>query len=191
MKAKANTTYAIINNNTVTQLFTRADMPEWNEEFINAVALTNKQKSWVKIGTPYDEALNTFTEPSIDEIKEQQIAYINANFEKECEMIKGEHIPADEQMTWRIQEQEAEYYNANPTPEVAPLLNTLAQMRGIPLEMLIEKVLEKNARFRTSIALLVGNRQALQDRIDKAETIEEVLEIEYISPFYSIISPSD
>lgn len=183
MEAKPNTTYAIINNNQVTQLFTKEIMPQWNEAFITAVPLTKKQKQWVNIGTLYDENTQSFVEPSLDEIKRDQIAYVNANFEKECESIKGEYVPNDEQLSWSIQEEEAKAYWNSENPKLCPMLATLAKSRGIPLQTLVEKVLEKNTQYRQAIAMLVGNRQALQDRIERAESVEAVRAVEYISPF--------
>ena len=62
------------------------------------------------------------------------------------------------------------------------MLNTLSQARGIELEALVLKVLEKNTAYANSMATLIGYRQSLQDKIEACVDFKEVLNIQYISP---------
>ncbi len=183
MKAQDNTTYALIQGAQVAQLFTKEDIAEWNEEHILALALSEEQKQWVEVGMSYDEASKSILQPTLEEYKQSKLNYINAMFEMECNAIKGEIVPSDEQFSWSIQESEAKAYKASGKSEDCPMLVVLANSRGIELDALVAKVLEKNIAFQQAIAKLVGNRQALQDKVEACTNYKEVLGIEYISPF--------
>lgn len=55
-----------------------------------------------------------------------------------------------------------------------PLLSALAQARGIPLSELVERVLAKADAFAVASGSIIGQRQALEDRLDACTTLEEV-----------------
>lgn len=55
MKAKDNTTYAVIRNEKVTFLFTKAAMAEWNENDIHAIEVPKNLLNKVQIGTEYKD----------------------------------------------------------------------------------------------------------------------------------------
>lgn len=184
MKAQAGITYAIIDsNNQVSQLFTQESLSEWDENSIHAIPLSDEQTQWVEVGMSYEPNTQTIIQPSIEEYRARKLEFINAMFEQECISIKGEIIPSDEQLSWTIQEEEAKKYSTSHDPSECPMLAILAQTRGIELDTLVAKVLEKNTAYRQAIALLVGNRQKLQDQIEGCNDYKEVLAIKYVSPF--------
>lgn len=62
------------------------------------------------------------------------------------------------------QEREARAWTAdNQTP--TPMLSAIAENRGMPLDLLCKKVIEKAELFATIIGNIVGKRQAFEDRI--------------------------
>ena len=64
-------------------------------------------------------------------------------------------------------------YAADPTAST-PLLSALAQARGISLPDLVERVLAKADAFAVASGSIIGQRQALEDRLDACTTLEEV-----------------
>ncbi|RDU51888.1 hypothetical protein CQA49_08100 [Helicobacter sp. MIT 00-7814] len=182
MQAQENTTYAIICDNAVTQLFTKEDFSEWNEENILAIPLTAEQVSWVKVGDRFDSASQSIIKPSLDEFKTKALEFVNLNFEYEVSALKDELLPLDEQLTWDSQKSEAKAFLSSKNPNDAPLLSVLANARGQELEALANKVLEKSNDYNAKIALLVGNRQKLQAQIQNAQSISELENLQYISP---------
>ena len=55
-----------------------------------------------------------------------------------------------------------------------PLLSALAQARGVPLDGLVRRVLAKADAFAVASGSIIGQRQALEDRLDACMTLEEV-----------------
>ena len=78
--------------------------------------------------------------------------------------------------TFDKQESEALAYTADPTAST-PLLSALAQARGISLPNLVERVLAKADAFAVASGFIIGQRQALEDRLDVCTTVEEVQSI--------------
>ena len=64
-------------------------------------------------------------------------------------------------------------YAADPTAST-PLLSALAEARGISLPDLVERVLAKADAFAVASGSIIGQRQALEDRLDACTTLEEV-----------------
>ncbi|WP_118785069.1 hypothetical protein [Haemophilus haemolyticus] len=59
-----------------------------------------------------------------------------------------------------------------------PMLSQIARVRGVPLEVLIEKVIEKSAQFAVAIGIIIGQRQAFEDRLVALKTPEELTSLE-------------
>ena len=81
--------------------------------------------------------------------------------------------PDREIRTFDKQESEARAYAADPTAST-PLLSALAEARGISLPDLVERVLAKADAFAVASGSIIGQRQALEDRLDACTTLEEV-----------------
>lgn len=72
--------------------------------------------------------------------------------------------PQTEIESFYRQEKEALAWQADHnTP--TPMLSQIARVRGVPLEVLIEKVIEKSAQFAVAIGIIIGQRQAFEDRL--------------------------
>ena len=59
-----------------------------------------------------------------------------------------------------------------------PMLSQIARVRGVPLDMLIHKVVEKSAQFAVAIGIIIGQRQAFEDRLLALKTPEELTSLE-------------
>lgn len=85
--------------------------------------------------------------------------------------------PQTEIESFYRQEKEALAWQADHnTP--TPMLSQIARVRGVPLEMLIEKVIEKSAQFAVAIGIIIGQRQAFEDRLLALKTPEELTSLE-------------
>lgn len=66
------------------------------------------------------------------------------------------------------QEKEALAWQADKKAET-PMLKKIAELRGVPFEVLVEKVIEKSNILADTIGAIIGIRQKLEDRINAAE----------------------
>ncbi|HHF5978639.1 TPA: hypothetical protein ACPPKW_001706 [Haemophilus influenzae] len=85
--------------------------------------------------------------------------------------------PQTEIESFYRQEKEALAWQADHnTP--TPMLSQIAQNRGVPFEILVEKVIEKSAQFAVAIGIIIGQRQAFEDRLLALKTPEELTALE-------------
>ena len=85
--------------------------------------------------------------------------------------------PQTEIESFYRQEKEALAWQADHnTP--TPMLTQIAQNRGVPFEILVEKVIEKSAQFAVVIGIIIGQRQAFEDRLLALKTPEELTSLE-------------
>ena len=85
--------------------------------------------------------------------------------------------PQTEIESFYRQEKEALAWQADHnTP--TPMLSQIARVRGVPLEVLISKVIEKSAQFAVAIGIIIGQRQAFEDRLLALKTQEELTSLE-------------
>ncbi len=85
--------------------------------------------------------------------------------------------PQTEIESFYRQEKEALAWQADHnTP--TPMLSQIARMRGVPLDILISKVIEKSAQFAVAIGIIIGQRQAFEDRLLALKTLEELTALE-------------
>ncbi len=113
---------------------------------------------------------------ALDRARAAKLAEINAA----CDEILGQAVydyPASEVQTFAQQTAEAQAFLADPA-SIPPLLSVLAQMRGVTLEELAEKVMAKHEIFSLLAGCVIGQRQALEDRLDKCQTAADVMAIE-------------
>lgn len=85
--------------------------------------------------------------------------------------------PQTEIESFYRQEKEALAWQADHnTP--TPMLSQIARVRGVPLEVLIEKVIEKSAQFAVAIGIIIGQRQAFEDRLVALKTPDDLTTLE-------------
>ena len=85
--------------------------------------------------------------------------------------------PQTEIESFYRQEKEALAKQANPKAET-PMLEQIARVRGVPLDLLIEKVIEKSSQFAVAIGIIIGKRQQFEDRLMATTTLEQLDQIE-------------
>mgnify|MGYP006945809171 FL=1 len=72
--------------------------------------------------------------------------------------------PQTEIESFYRQEKEALAWQADHnTP--TQMLSQIARVRGVPLDVLIAKVIEKSDQFAVAIGIIIGKRQAFEDRL--------------------------
>lgn len=113
--------------------------------------------------------------PTLEEVKAAKLSEINAAADRAIATLTATY-PDREISTFDKQEAEARAYAADPTAST-PLLSALAQARGISLPDLVERVLAKADVFAVASGSIIGQRQALEDRLDVCTTVEEVQSI--------------
>jgi hypothetical protein len=92
--------------------------------------------------------------------KSSKLKEINEAFEAAINQLTA-GTTESERNSWAIQEKEAKAYPTE-TPEA---LMILAQSRGIPLEALVEKVLQKAALYQHYYFTIQGQRDKLEDQV--------------------------
>ena len=59
-----------------------------------------------------------------------------------------------------------------------PMLKQIARVRGVHFEVLVEKVIGKASQFAVAIGMIIGQRQAFEDRLLATNTLEELTALE-------------
>ena len=113
--------------------------------------------------------------PTLEEVKAAKLSEINAAADRAIGTLTVTY-PDREISTFDKQESEARAYAADATAST-PLLSALAQARGIPLDELVRRVLAKADAFAVASGSIIGQRQALEDRLNVCTTVEEVQSI--------------
>lgn len=120
----------------------------------------------------------TFTPPSSISLKKAK-GYKLQEINTACDGVLSQltnTYPDQETATFYKQEQEARAYVADPTSPT-PLLSALAQGRGIELDDLVQRVISKADAFAVASGSVIGQRQALEDQLDRCTTVDEVAAI--------------
>lgn len=102
--------------------------------------------------------------PTIAELKQAKLREINADFKSAMQEITSGY-PANEISSWAKQETEARAYVADNLAST-PLLDALADARGLTKADLVARVIVKADLFATLSGQLIGKRQAREDAIN-------------------------
>lgn len=136
---------------------------EWDEVFAYAEA----HPECVTEEQPYVPPV-----PTLEQTKAAKLSEINKAADAAIATLTATY-PDREISTFDKQESEARAYVADATAST-PLLSALAEARGISLPDLVERVLAKADAFAVASGSIIGQRQALEDRLDACTTLEEV-----------------
>ena len=85
--------------------------------------------------------------------------------------------PQTEIESFYRQEKEALAWKADNKVDT-PMLKQIARVRGVPFDVLVEKVIEKASQFAVAIGVIIGQRQAFEDRLLATNTLEELTALE-------------
>lgn len=105
-------------------------------------------------------------------VKAAKLAEINAAADVAISTMTATYPPG-EVATFDKQEVEARAYLADATAPT-PLLSALSTARGVELSELVRRVIVRADAFAVASGTIIGQRQALEDQLDLAQTIEEV-----------------
>lgn len=112
-------------------------------------------------------------------LKTDKLSEINAKSVAVIDSLVNEKIPQFEMQTWNVQSAEAKAFKLDETA-LTPTLDLIAKNRGIDRIALIKKAYKKAVALEQATAVIVGQRQKLQDTTERASTIEELEKIEVI-----------
>ena len=85
--------------------------------------------------------------------------------------------PQTEIESFYRQEKEALAWQVNNKADT-PMLKQIARIRNIPFEVLVQKVIEKSEQFALAVGVIIGQRQAFEDRLLATNTLEEITALE-------------
>nr|DAF48135.1 MAG TPA: hypothetical protein [Myoviridae sp. ctVKV3] len=85
--------------------------------------------------------------------------------------------PQTEIESFYRQEKEALAWQADNKADT-PMLKQIARVRGVPFDVLVGKVIEKASQFAVAIGVIIGQRQAFEDRLLSTKTLEELAALE-------------
>lgn len=132
----------------------------------------------IRNGQPADEAYLLETvrfygcEPgelgTVADVRTRSLNRLAIAFETASAALLGADPPTAT-ATWPIQQAEAEAFRSDANAST-PLLDGLAQARGLDKAELVARVLKKAALFKAASGVLLGQQQALRDRIDAIVT---------------------
>lgn len=140
---------------------------EFAEEWDAVLAYAEAHPEMVTEEQPYVPPV-----PTLKQTKAVKLSEINRAADAAIATLTATY-PDREISTFDKQESEARAYVADATAST-PLLSALAEARGISLPDLVERVLAKADAFAVASGSIIGQRQALEDRLDACTTLEEV-----------------
>ena len=158
------------------------------QEEINAISesITNNGKVWVENGKircsgKAPSEFHTFNlKTKLFEISSERTATLLIEVAKKTDDFKAQYLVGYSQAeidSFYRQEKEALAWRADNSAQT-PMLTQIAKVRGVPFEILVSKVLEKSDQFAVAIGMIIGKRQAFEDRLVQANTLEELKQLE-------------
>lgn len=128
-------------------------------------------------GDYYEVVAKVIPELTLSEAKTAKLFEINSA----CDAILNQAVasyPQSEILTFDQQIDEVEKYLSSGSPSDAPLLTALAAARGIELDDLCGRIIDKRTAFSQLSGWVIGQRQRLEDILDTLETVEAVQALE-------------
>lgn len=118
---------------------------------------------------------------NLETAKALKLIEVNEKFEARLNTLVSKY-PSLEISTFSQQKEEAISYLKDKDSSKCPMLSMLAQHRGIELEDLCNRVMNKTNIFAAVSGTLMGQRQKMEDMIDASTSQEELnkIEINYI-----------
>jgi hypothetical protein len=144
-----------------------SNVKEFEEEWKDVAAYAKEHPECVTEEQPYVPPKQT-----LEEAKAAKLSEINRAADKAIAALTTTY-PDREISTFDKQEAEARAYTADPEAPT-PLLSALAKARGLSMDELVKRVLIKADAFAAASGSIIGQRQALEDRLDACRTLEEV-----------------
>lgn len=109
--------------------------------------------------------------------KAAKLTEINAECQKAVAALAADY-PDSEVQSWPQQVKEATALAADAGAD-APLLTAIATARGLPVAELASRVLDKMNAYAAASGVLIGRRQAAEDAIGAAASLEDLSAISW------------
>lgn len=113
---------------------------------------------------------------TLDLAKRSKLNEINLKADEALSKVTSIY-PMMEIVSWYKQELEAAQYRKDPSTPT-PMTDAIALYRGIDKEILVDRILEKADLFAQVSGATFGRRQNLEDKLQRAKTVDEVKAIE-------------
>ncbi|MEQ4541145.1 MAG: hypothetical protein ABN479_19630 [Billgrantia sp.] len=105
-------------------------------------------------------------QPDLETLAARKRAEIDADSVAALDQVRSDY-PDYEQLSWERQEREARDGGG-------PLIQAIADARGLSLEELISRIIAKADAYQAAAGVVIGRRQALRDQIDAIEADEDL-----------------
>ncbi|MCE8002538.1 hypothetical protein [Billgrantia ethanolica] len=115
---------------------------------------------------PPADALDVEPPEKVDTLAARKRVDIDAASVAALDQVRSDY-PDYEQLSWERQEREAR-------DGAGPLIQAIADARGLSLEELIERIIAKADAYQQAAGIVIGRRQALRDQIDATEADEDL-----------------
>lgn len=120
---------------------------------------------------------------NLDQLKKQKLTEINLAAQAfVAQTAKLSETPEFERATWQEQANEARAWFADKSHPTSKL-DLLAQLRGVPADILRQKCYEKAQAFYQLSFAVAGQRQRYEDELKACQTLEQV---QAITPKFTI-----
>lgn len=157
-----------------------------NTNAVYAYESDGSQDEWIKPGliemTPEEVEAHFNPAPSLGDARKAKHAEINAAYSAEMSAILSKY-PDAETLTWDKQESEArayaEWQDSGGTEPSTPIIAAIAQGRQMSKDELVTRIIEKADAWIEASGIATGKRQALEDRINNAEAVDELNAIQW------------
>lgn len=118
-------------------------------------------------------------ETKIAELFMQRKEALLATLANKADTLKSSLLvgyPQTEIESFYRQEKEALAWKADNKADT-PMLKQIARVRGVPFDVLVEKVIEKASQFAVAIGVIIGQRQAFEDKLLALSSQKELDEL--------------
>lgn len=129
-----------------------------------------EKRQWVLSKTAEKQAFQAAQSAKIAELNRVAQNFIN-------QAAGTDKLPEFEVQSWALQAAEAKAWAQNPEA-ATPILNQIAAARGVPADVLKQAALRKTQQYEALTAIVAGQRQAMQTRIEVAKNLDELSAIE-------------
>ena len=129
------------------------------------------EKVWKDIGSlPDGVSLTPLETANLADLKAAMLTNLNASAQTFVDGPSGANqVPDFELATWPLQSTEAQAWAADKSA-ATPILDGIAAARGLDKDKLKAAALKKALAYSALSAIVAGQRQAIQDKIEAAKT---------------------
>lgn len=115
---------------------------------------------------------------TLDDARDERCAKVDQHAKKLFDQaVAG--VSAAEMAGWPLLAEQAKLYNVAQDESVAPAIVTEASFRGVEVQVLVDKVLEKAQLFNLLRAAIAGVSGKHRDAIKALDTFDDILNYDY------------